>query len=179
MLAAAEFIETRPALLLFSAGLAIAAGFDVRTRRIPNLLCVAFLFVGLVLRAVTGGLGALALGLAGAAIGVALLLAPFALRLLGGGDVKLLGAIGGWLGVATIFHAALFGLALLGALSIAMMLVVPAIRRSAMPGLLSALLTRSVPRVEERKASHQVPAGAALAVGAILAAIYFGGLPHA
>lgn len=72
---------------------ALAAAFDVRERRIPNWLTMGGLAAGLVLGALQGwgGLGGAAGG-AGAAFAVALPL--FLLGGLGGGDVKLLTAIG-------------------------------------------------------------------------------------
>jgi prepilin peptidase CpaA len=76
----------------------LAAILDVRTRRIPNWLTVSALAVGvtaqLLLRGAAGGRAA-ALGFA---VAVALTLPLFALRALGGGDVKLMAAAGAMAG---------------------------------------------------------------------------------
>ena len=76
---------------------AIAAYTDVRSRRIPNALCGALLVAGLSLTAMTGW--------ERAAISVGLFLGVFlfgtllfTLRLIGGGDVKLLAAAAAALG---------------------------------------------------------------------------------
>ncbi|HEY7501273.1 MAG TPA: prepilin peptidase [Vicinamibacterales bacterium] len=77
---------------------AIACACDLRTRRIPRALTLGGAVAGLVFHVVTGGWTAGASSVAGWIVGIAILLVPFALGGLGGGDVKLLGALGAWLG---------------------------------------------------------------------------------
>lgn len=89
-----------------------AAWWDVRTRRIPNALVVSGLAAALGLRAAFGT-GAFGAGLAGAALGLAVTLPLFALGGMGGGDVKLLAAVGAFLGPARL-PLALLVTALLG-----------------------------------------------------------------
>ncbi len=88
-----------------------AAYEDARRRRIPNWVTIPALAAGLGLHAAGGGLKASALGLA---VALAIGLPLFALRGLGGGDVKLLaaaGALTGWPAFGTLFlvNAALSG----------------------------------------------------------------------
>ena len=81
---------------------------DLRSRRIPNLLTFGAAVAGIVFHALVPG-GESATGAAlGWLVGVAVFLIPFALGGLGGGDVKLLGALGAWLGPAGIVWAALY-----------------------------------------------------------------------
>jgi prepilin peptidase CpaA len=78
--------------------MAYAAAVDWRTRRLPNTLNLLILLVGLgfAVQGLTGqGLGR---ALGGAAVGFVLLFPAFALGALGGGDVKLLTAVGAWTG---------------------------------------------------------------------------------
>ena len=71
---------------------------DVRSRRIPNVLTFGSAAAALVFHTVTGGFGGFFAAGTGWVVGMALFILPFALGGLGGGDVKLLGALGAWLG---------------------------------------------------------------------------------
>jgi prepilin peptidase CpaA len=77
----------------------LAVASDLRTRRIPNVLTVSGLGVALALRAVMG-VDALLAGLVGGAIALGLTLPLVMLGGLGGGDSKLLVAVGAFLGPA-------------------------------------------------------------------------------
>lgn len=92
--------------------LCLSVWFDVRSRRIPNALTVAGLVAALVLRG-SLGLSPLVEGVAGAGLGLALALVPFALGMLGGGDVKLLAAVGAFMGPGRLIGAFL-AIALVG-----------------------------------------------------------------
>jgi prepilin peptidase CpaA len=84
-----------------------ACFFDLRTRRIPNALTFGAL-AGFAFAAAMNGLSGLGMSLAGWAVAVALFLPFFLLRGMGAGDVKLLGAIGAWLGPAGALVAGFF-----------------------------------------------------------------------
>jgi len=73
---------------------------DIRSRRIPNVLTLGGAATAFVFHLVTGGLTALGWSSAAWAIGLLLFLPFFALRGIGGGDVKLLAALGAWIGPA-------------------------------------------------------------------------------
>src|SRR5262245_4314918 len=76
----------------------IAAGWDIRTRRIPNTLTFGASFVALVLHGYFGGWTGAGLSVAGWAVGLVLFLPFFALGGMGAGDVKLLAAVGAGVG---------------------------------------------------------------------------------
>ncbi len=77
--------------------LALASACDIRSHRIPNLLSLAGLGLGLAEHGWRGGGAGLLLSLEGVAA-ACLALLPYALGGLGAGDVKLLGAVGALMG---------------------------------------------------------------------------------
>jgi prepilin peptidase CpaA len=88
--------------------LAAAAVIDLRTQRIPNALTIPFALIALTLHTANQGPSGLWFGLEGLGLGLALMLVPFLCGVMGGGDVKLLAAVGAWVGPHTIFEAFLF-----------------------------------------------------------------------
>jgi prepilin peptidase CpaA len=81
---------------------------DIRSRRIPNVLTFGGALAGIVFHVVTGGIDGLILGSSGWIVGGLVFFIPFALGGLGAGDVKLLGALGAWLGPMAIVWVALY-----------------------------------------------------------------------
>ena len=87
--------------------LTLACISDLRTRRIPNVLTFSFAACALLFHLITGGWNAAAWSLGGCLLGAVLFFPMFALRGMGGGDVKLLAAIGAWLGPGQVAIVAL------------------------------------------------------------------------
>lgn len=86
----------------------IGCVFDLHSRRIPNELTLGAALAAVIVSAVTGGLGAVGWSAAGWAIAAALWLPIYALGGMGAGDVKLMAAIGAWLGPAIVIYAVLY-----------------------------------------------------------------------
>jgi prepilin peptidase CpaA len=97
---------------------AVACGWDLRTRRIPQVLTLGGALAGVMFHLVSGGWSAAIASSAGWAVGVAIFFLPFALGGLGAGDVKLLGAIGAWLGPMNAVWVGLYAGAAGGLLAI-------------------------------------------------------------
>jgi prepilin peptidase CpaA len=110
-----------PAIAVLTLG-AVAALVDVSTRKVPNVLTFGATAVGLAFGLATNGLAGLGWSVAGCAVGVLLFLPLFALRAMGGGDVKLLGAMGAWLGPALVCWVAIYGAIAGGAVAIPLLL---------------------------------------------------------
>lgn len=86
----------------------LAAAWDIRTRRIPNVLTFGGSLLVIVLRGYAGGWAAAGVAIAGWLVGVALFLPFLALGGLGAGDVKLLGTLGACLGPVAAVWVALY-----------------------------------------------------------------------
>jgi prepilin peptidase CpaA len=96
----------------------VACGWDLKTRRIPQVLTLGGALAGLMFHAVNGGWNAGVASAAGWAVGIAIFFVPFALGGLGAGDVKLLGAIGAWLGPMNALWVGLYAGAAGGVLAL-------------------------------------------------------------
>src|SRR4051794_429181 len=94
---------------LFAIGGALApAGWDTPPRRIPNALTFGAALAAFAVHASVGGWSAAGMSAAGWAAGIAVFFPVFALGGIGAGDVKLLGAIGAWLGPFSALWVALY-----------------------------------------------------------------------
>jgi prepilin peptidase CpaA len=76
----------------------VACATDLRSRRVPNLLTFGAAALGFAYWATRSGWSGLGWSLGGWAAGLAVFLPFFLLRGIGGGDVKLVAALGAWLG---------------------------------------------------------------------------------
>jgi prepilin peptidase CpaA len=94
--------------ILLLALLALATWADLRRRRIPNLLTLPSIGVGLALGVVFGGVDGLRDHFGGAALGLGMLFPLFVLRWMGAGDVKLMAAVGALMGPQFVWFACLW-----------------------------------------------------------------------
>jgi prepilin peptidase CpaA len=85
----------------------VGCAFDLHSRRIPNVLTLGAAVAALIASALTG-VGAVESSAAGWIVAAALWLPIYALGGMGAGDVKLMAAIGAWLGPSTVIYAALY-----------------------------------------------------------------------
>jgi len=155
-----------------------AAWFDVRERRLPNLLTVSALAVALLLR-VPGGFGALGEGALGALLGFGLALPFFLVGGLGGGDVKLLTAVGGFLGPDNLWFALLVMALVGGVMAIGVIIKHRAFGQTAInlraifmnlgPGMFTGWkgTESKAPITLETEGVLTVPYGVAIAAGAL------------
>lgn len=100
--------------VLILLALLVAVIMDLRRNRIPNWLTFGTLFIALSLQFTFLGSDGLLGGLAGAGTGLVLLLPFFLLGGMGAGDVKMMAAIGAFIGVQSVMWAAAFSLCLAG-----------------------------------------------------------------
>lgn len=88
--------------------LAIAVVWDISSRKIPNALTMPAAAGGLVFHLSTKGVPGLKFSSLGLALGLGIFLVPYILGGIGGGDVKLLAALGAWLGPKSILIVTLY-----------------------------------------------------------------------
>lgn len=100
----------------------IAALWDLKTRRIPNVLTFGAALAAIVVHLWLQGPAGAGWAVAGWLVGVAFFLPFFALGGMGAGDVKLLGALGAWLGPGPVVWVALFSLIAGGIIGLAVAL---------------------------------------------------------
>jgi prepilin peptidase CpaA len=100
----------------------VAVVFDVRSGRIPNGLTFGGALAALVYALAAGGATGVLQASAGWVIGAALFFPFFALGGMGAGDVKLLAALGAWLGPTEAVWLAMFASIAGGVLGVAVAL---------------------------------------------------------
>jgi prepilin peptidase CpaA len=86
----------------------IGCATDLHSRRIPNVLTFSAAVLGIAVAGWNDGLNGILSSGAGLIVGLAIFFIPFALRGLGGGDVKLLAALGAWVGPTDVVWVALY-----------------------------------------------------------------------
>lgn len=86
----------------------IAAAWDLKTRRIPNVLSFGAAVAALVVHSYVDGWSGAGMSLLGWFVGAAMFFPIFALGGMGAGDVKLLAAVGAWLGPLAAVWVALY-----------------------------------------------------------------------
>jgi prepilin peptidase CpaA len=102
---------------------ALACVADIRTRRIPNALTFGATVAALLFHGTTAGTSGLAAGVGGWILGAAVFFPVFALRGMGAGDVKLLAAVGAWLGPLQVASVALITTLAGGAIAVVVALL--------------------------------------------------------
>jgi prepilin peptidase CpaA len=107
-------------LAVVAAVVAVAVVMDVREFRIPNLLTVPALVAGPLYHAATGTPGAVESSLLGLALGFAVPFVLFAGGMMGAGDVKLMAAVGAWLGMDDLLRVLLVSAVAMGLCALTM-----------------------------------------------------------
>lgn len=109
-----------PQLVLLVLLLLLATAVDLRERRIPNKLVASGIILALAFHIIAPQGQGVVFALSGLGAGMALFLPMYAMRVMGAGDVKLMGMIGAFLGAGSVLGAALASMAAGGVLAITM-----------------------------------------------------------
>jgi prepilin peptidase CpaA len=130
-------LAIEPCMLIALSALLLASAFtDLKSRRIPNYLTIPGMIVALTLYSITNGFDGFIFSATGLATGIALLILPYIMGGMGAGDVKLMGAVGSFLGAKATLVAFLFIALAGGVYSLAIILV----RRDVFKGFFSEKL---------------------------------------
>ena len=97
-------------VFILAFGMTIAALWDVKTRKIPNIFTFPMMLFGFVYHGVTSGLIGLGLSAAGFCVGIFVFLIPYLMGGMGAGDAKLMGAAGAMLGPKGVIIAAVISI---------------------------------------------------------------------
>ncbi len=103
-------------------GILYASWIDYKERRVPNWLNAAIAASGFMAQGYFHGLDGLAAGFLGLLVGFATLIVPWLMHGMGAGDVKLMMAIGVWLGPWLTFVSFCAGAVVGGVIAVAMIL---------------------------------------------------------
>lgn len=151
-----------------------AAIWDVTTRRLPNGLTIGAAIIAIAIHAVVGGWSGVLTSASGWCVGFALFFPLFVLGGMGAGDVKLLAAIGAWLGPSGALWTGFYG-ALAGGAAAVVISVIHGYSWTAFGNILRMLQAWSYGRIRavegvtlESNAGPRVPYAVPIAVGAVL-----------
>jgi len=103
-------------------GVLLASWIDYSQRRVPNWLNALLIVMGLIVQACYFGTAGLAAGTLGLLTGFGLLIVPWLMHGMGAGDVKLMAAIGVWLGPLLTLYSFALG-AIIGGITAAVMIL--------------------------------------------------------
>ena len=151
----------------------LATALDASHRRIPNYLTYSFAALGLSMHLAAGRLGS---GMLGLFVGMAVLYPAFRSRKLGGGDVKLMGAIGAIGGFPFVVEAMLYGFIFAAAMAVGTVLSSSRLRETFYRvfnelGGTVGLWPPSSSTIDSDDALDRIPLGIGLSAGAIAAMV--------
>ena len=178
LLASPSLPDLRSATLVVL--LVVAAAVDLRTMRIPNWLTLAGAVLGLVFSAAIPwellgwrwGLQGMAWAFGGMLVGILALLPLYVLRVMGAGDVKLMGVVGAFVGLQQILPAVLTVFVAGGLVALAWSMYRRVFRRTTAGAadiamsLAFAALTRTRPTLAATSAG-KLPYGVSIAIGSM------------
>jgi prepilin peptidase CpaA len=159
-----------------------AAIIDCRTRKIPNWLTLSSCLAGVLANSFFHGLPGLFVSLAGLLAGFSLLIFVYLLGGMGAGDVKLLSAVGAFIGPRLVFHAFIWMAICGGVMAFALIIYKKSLvatfknLRDLLFGWLLGAGKREMDLTIQNRSLHKLTYGVAIAAGTLLA-VHFQRLP--
>lgn len=152
--------------IVFGAGMALAAGWDAGTGRIPNFLTVPVAAAGLVAAWFAGGWPAMGQAVLGMLLPLFALLPVVSAGWLGAGDAKLLASAGAWVGPVGVLGVWVLGSLIGGVVAVGHATVWAYRERWGVPILAGPQVFMR--HVRERLAGRRIAYGPALALAAVI-----------
>jgi prepilin peptidase CpaA len=155
--------------------LIIAVWYDVHQHRIPNALSLGGMILGIMLQIGISGSAGLLAGLGGTAVGIGIFLPFYLLHGMGAGDVKLMGAVGAFLGPYDALLATGLSLGAGGVMALVILLLrggLSPLAKRYWATLKCLLLTHKLihqPPAEGEIAAMKFPYAAAIGIGTLAA----------
>jgi len=109
--------------LCILSGMTMAAFWDMKTQKIPNLLTFPMMVLGLGYHGIANGVDGICFSAAGICIGICVFLIPYLLGGMGAGDAKLMGAAGALLGAKGVILSALLAIVFGGIYAMALLMI--------------------------------------------------------
>lgn len=103
-------------------GVLLASWIDYAQRRVPNWLNAALILIGFAVQAAFFGWSGMSTGFLGMLVGFGVLIVPWMMHGMGAGDVKLMAAIGVWLGPLLTLYSFALGAVIGGVTAVVMIL---------------------------------------------------------
>lgn len=103
-------------------GVLLASWIDFAQRRVPNWLNLTLILTGFAVQGFYSGWGGVGAGFQGLLVGFGLLIVPWTMHGMGAGDVKLMAAIGVWMGPLLTFYSFALGAVIGGVAAVVMIL---------------------------------------------------------
>ncbi|NMA19949.1 MAG: peptidase A24 [Lentisphaerae bacterium] len=157
-----------PSYILLPPLFALAGYWEVRSRRIPNWLTVSAMVCGLLAAPMTGGWPALKAALLGGLVGGGVFLPFFLLGVMGGGDFKLMTAVGVIVGYPMVWSVLYFTCLSGGALALIYMIMSGRFFAT-LAGVGRVLLGRRRRTGSGLQKAPTIPYGIAIAIGTLWA----------
>ena len=157
-------------LLLGLVGWAVVS--DLRHHRIPNLIVLLGLALGLVNQAYAGGIDGLGNGVLGVLIGFAVFLPLYALGGMAAGDVKLMAMVGGFLPPGDALWAAFYSLFAGSLCGLLIVLVHGQVRRTLMRYWLMLQARTYLAPAADEVAGKPFPYSVAVLFGTLLIVVF-------
>ena len=159
------------ALAMVVAGTGTGAAIDLRVRRVPNALTLTLATAGVALAATGLGRLGVAAAVAGWWAGLAIMLPGYLLGATGAGDVKLMAAVGAFVGPEGALWAFLYTAIAGGVIALLVAVMRGRLQRT-LDETMWLVLSRGANKttIEDPQANNRFPYAPAIAIGAVLAA---------